>query len=180
MSTGALAKRYARAVLDLATEHREVPRVQKELEELAKSWNESDELRELFQNPNFTSEARKAVLVELTTRAGVSQLVRNTVQYLADNGRIAALPALAKAFAQLAERAAGVVRAEVTSAAPLPETYYVQLQRALEQATGKRVTLDKKTDANLIAGVVTRVGDQVFDGSVRTRLADLRESLREV
>jgi F-type H+-transporting ATPase subunit delta len=175
----ALAKRYARAVLELATEQREVPRVQKELEELAAMWRESVELRELFQNPSFTAPVRKAALTELTNRAGVSPLVRNTVQYLADNGRISALPAIARAFTEQSERAAGVVRAEVTSAAPLPELYYAQLQRALEQATGKRVTLEKKTDANLIAGVVTRVGDQVFDGSVRTRLAELRESLRD-
>jgi F-type H+-transporting ATPase subunit delta len=180
MSTGALAKRYARAVLELATEQREVPRVQKELEELAAMWRESEELRSLFQNPSFSADTRKAALGEVLTRAGVSQLVRNTAQYLADNGRISALPVISRAFSDAAERAAGVVRAEVTSAAPLPELYYAQLQRALEQATGKRVTLEKKTDANLIAGVITRVGDQVFDGSVRTRLAELRESLREV
>ena len=68
--------------------------------------------------------------------------------------------------------------AGVTSAAPLTESYYLQLQRALEQATGKRVAIERKTDASLIAGVVTKVGDKVFDGSVRTRLAELKETLK--
>jgi F-type H+-transporting ATPase subunit delta len=88
------------------------------------------------------------------------------------------LPQLARAFTELAEVAAGGVRAEVTSATPLPDAYYAQLQRALEQTTGKKVSIEKKTDPRLIAGVVTRLGDQVFDGSVRTRLSELKESLR--
>lgn len=178
MSTASLARRYARAVLELATEQRLVDRVKKDLEELSAMWLESAELRELFQNPKFDAEVRKAALSEVITRAGVSPLVRNTVLYLADKNRIAALPDVARAFGEQSERAAGTLRAEVTSAAALPESYYLQLQRALEQATGKRIAIEKKTDATLIAGVVTKVGDQVFDGSVRTRLADLKESLK--
>lgn len=180
MSTGALAKRYARAILELATEQREVPRVQKELEEFAATWKESAELRALFGNPLIDLAARKGVVAELSNRAGVSTLVKNSLQYLTDRGRITHIVDIAAAFAEQAERAAGVVRAEVTSAAPLSDLYYAQLQRALEAATGKKVTLEKKTDAALIAGVVTRVGDQVFDGSVRTRLSELRDTLRNV
>ena len=165
MSTASLARRYARAVLELATEQRLVDRVKKDLEELSTMWLESAELR-------------KTALSEVITRAGVSPLVRNTVLYLADKNRVAALPDVARAFGEQSERAAGTLRAEVTSAAALPESYYLQLQRALEQATGKRIAIEKKTDASLIAGVVTKVGDRVFDGSVRTRLADLKESLK--
>lgn len=178
MSTGSLARRYARALLELATEQRQTERVKKDLEELAAMWAESSDLRELFKNPQFSAQARKATLSEIITRAGVSPLTRNTVLYLADRNRIPALPDVAAAFSELAEAAAGTVRAQVTSAAPLTEGYYLQLQRALEQATGKRVVIERKTDPALIAGVVTKVGDKVFDGSVRTRLIDLRDSLK--
>jgi F-type H+-transporting ATPase subunit delta len=178
MSTGSLARRYARALLELATEQKQVDRVKKEMDELSAMWASSPELQELFSNPQFTGAVRKTALSEIITRAGVSQLTRNTVLYLADSNRIAALPDLARTFTELAEKAAGTVRAEVTSAAPLAESYYIQLQKALEVATGKHVTIEKKTDAGLIAGVVTRVGDKVFDGSVRTRLADLKDSLK--
>jgi F-type H+-transporting ATPase subunit delta len=178
MSTGNLARRYARALLELASEQKQVERIGKDLAELASMWEASVELRELFGNPQFGLVARKSVLAELLTRSGVSPLVKNAALYLADHNRIAALPEIALAFAEQAERAQGMVRAEVTSAAPLSEAYYAQLQKALEQATGKKVSIERKTDASLIAGVVTRVGDQVFDGSVRARLADLRESLR--
>jgi F-type H+-transporting ATPase subunit delta len=176
MST--LAKRYARAILELATEQKQVERVTKELSEFAAMWTGSTELRNLFANPKFGAEMKKQALTELTSRAGLSPLTRNSVLYIADRGRISYLPEIADALIGASERASGSLRAEVTSAAPLPDNYYGQLQRALEQATGRKVTIEKKTDASLIAGVVTRVGDQVYDGSVRTRLAELKDSLK--
>jgi F-type H+-transporting ATPase subunit delta len=176
MST--LAKRYARAILELASEQKQVERVSKELSEFAAMWSSSSELRNLFANPKFGAEMKKQALVELTTRAGLSPLAKNSVLYIADRGRISSLPEIADALVEAAERATGTLRAEVTSAAPLPDNYYGQLQRALEQATGRKVTIEKKTDASLIAGVVTRVGDLVYDGSVRTRLSELKDSLK--
>jgi F-type H+-transporting ATPase subunit delta len=178
MSTGALAKRYARAILELASEQHQIDRVGKELSDFAAMWDANDELRGVFTNPEVNAAARKAVLTELTAKAGVSPIVRNSVLYLSDRGRLRALPDIARAYTDLAERAAGTVRAEVTSAAPLAEGYYAQLQRALEQTTGKKVSIERKVDPSLIAGVVTRVGDQIFDGSIRRRLADLKETLK--
>ena len=75
MTTSALAKRYARAILDLATEQKQVERVGKELTEFAAMYKSSEELRDLFANPKFPSEARKQVLTELTSRAAVSPTV---------------------------------------------------------------------------------------------------------
>ena len=178
MSSGALAKRYARAILSLATEQHQVDKVRSDLADFAAMWAASPELRELFSNPKFGSDARKAALADLTARAGVSPLAKNSILYLADRGRLPALADIVRSFGDLAEQQAGTVRAEVTSAAPLTEAYYAQLQRVLEQATGKKVSIERKTDARLIAGVVTRVGDQVFDGSLRTKLADLKETLK--
>jgi F-type H+-transporting ATPase subunit delta len=177
-SGGALAKRYARAILELAVEAGQVEQVGSELRDLANAWSSSDELREVFTNPGFSYSARKAVLQELLTRSGVSQLTRNSVLYLADKNRVIALADIARSYTLLAEQAAGTVHAEVTSAAPLSDAYYAQLQRALEQVTGQKVSIEKRTDPSLIAGVVTRVGDKVLDGSIRSRLADLRESLK--
>lgn len=178
MSTASLARRYARALLELATEQRMVERVAKDLEELSAMWSSSAELREVFLNPKFGADVRKAALTEVVTRSGVSPLVRNAVLYLADKNRVAALPDVARTFSELSEQASGTLRAQVTSAAALPESYYLQLQRALEQATGKRVAIERKTDASLIAGVITKIGDRVLDGSVRTRLTELKETLK--
>ena len=176
MST--LAKRYARAILELANEQKLVERIGKELTEVGTLWSESQELRTVFANPAMTLTQRRALLTDIAARTGLSPLAKNSLLYLNDRGRLAALPDVARAYTALAELRGGAVRAEVTSATPLPEAYYAQLQRALEQTTGKKVTIERKTDAALIAGVVTRIGDKVYDGSIRTRLSDLKESLR--
>ena len=178
MSTGAIAKRYARAIFELASEQKQVERVAKDLRDIAEMWKSSTELRELFANPGFSADARKKVLGDLATRAASNPTVKNTLLYLSDRGRLAALPDIADAYDGLAEMEAGGVRAEVISAAPLAEAYYTQLQKALEKTTGRKVSIEKKTDPSLIAGVVTRVGDQVFDGSLKNRLSGVRDALR--
>jgi F-type H+-transporting ATPase subunit delta len=178
MSIGALGKRYARAILELATEADQLDLVGRELSEFAAQYAGSSELQALFASPSVTPAVRKAVLADVLQSTGVSLLTRNSILYVADGGRLAALPAIARSYNELAEQTSGVVRAEVTSAAPLSDAYYAQLHKTLEQVTGHRVTLDKKTDPSLIAGVVTRVGDKVLDGSIRARLADLKDSLK--
>ncbi len=177
MTTGAVGKRYARAILDLATEQQQVERAGLELSQLSALWSESRDLRELFANPSFSAETRKGVLSQVLARAAISPLVRSSVLYLADCGRLAALPDVARLFGELASAQAGTVRALVTSASPLNEAYYSHLQRVLEQVTGKKVSIEKQLDPSLIAGVVTRVGDRVFDGSLRARLDEIRETL---
>jgi hypothetical protein len=77
-------------------------------------------------------------------------------------------------LSELADARKGLVRAEVTTATPLSEAYYGRLQTQLEKMTGKRVVVDRKTDSTLIGGVITRIGDRVFDGSLRTRPMQLR------
>ena len=84
---------------------------------------------------------------------------------------------LAAAFNVLAQSTTGQVEAEVTTAAPMPEKYYLELQKVLEKVTGKKVVVVRKQDPSIIAGVITRVGDKVFDGSVRNRLTELKEQL---
>jgi F-type H+-transporting ATPase subunit delta len=175
-----LARRYARAILELANEANAVEQTGRELSEFAATWSGSDELRAVFLNPEVSPDVRKSVLAEVTQRAGLSTLTRNSILYIADKGRISSLPLIARSFNDLSEGSSGIVRAEVTSAAPLSDAYYTQLQRTLEQVTGHRVSIEKKTDPNLIAGVVTRVGDKVYDGSIKSRLEDLQNSLRGV
>jgi F-type H+-transporting ATPase subunit delta len=78
---------------------------------------------------------------------------------------------------KLVDDDAGVLRAEVTSATPLNESFLAKLRTELESATGKKVVISHKQDPSLIAGIVTRIGDQVIDGSVKARLDSFRDSL---
>jgi F-type H+-transporting ATPase subunit delta len=87
------------------------------------------------------------------------------------------LPAIAQILKEMGDLREGVVRAEVTTAARLPEDYYARLEKKLEKMTGKRVVIDRREDPSLIAGVVTRIGDLVIDGSLRARLLEMTNAL---
>ncbi|MBK6580610.1 MAG: F0F1 ATP synthase subunit delta [Sandaracinaceae bacterium] len=177
MSNATISRRYAKALLELAEEAKQTPTVHKALAAFAETWATSDTLRDVFENPSVSAESRQKVLDQVATRLAAPPLLKNTLKLLADRGRMALLPELAAAFNGLAQTATGQVEAEVTTASPMPEKYYLELQKVLEKVTGKKVLVVRKQDPSIIAGVITRVGDKVFDGSVRNRLTELKEQL---
>ena len=173
----ALGRRYAKALLELAREQGELDPVLRDVGAIAGAWKESAELREIVRNPVIPRPALKAAVDGVMQKLGCSKLVRNTVNLLADKGRLAHLEEVLHALEELAEAETGRVRVEVVSAKPLSESYYARLTEKLKQVTDREVVLVKKQDPSLIGGVVTRVGDQVFDGSLSDRLSELRETL---
>ncbi len=177
MSISVIGKRYATALLQLATEANAEDRIARDLADFAKAWDESRELRAAFENPSVSQTQRQAILKDLATRSAMHQHVRDTLLLLADRGRLRHVPEVAEAFEAMNEARSGKVRAEVTTAAPVGSGYLSELERALGEVTGKQVVLVHNTDPSLIGGVVTRIGDQVFDGSVRNRLAELKDEL---
>jgi F-type H+-transporting ATPase subunit delta len=108
---------------------------------------------------------------------GLLELSTNALRLLARRRRLSALPDIAKRLSTLADEKAGIVRAEVTSATALPESIFTQLQEKLEKATKKKVVLERKQDPSLIAGMITRIGDNTIDGSVAGRLHELERQL---
>ena len=110
-------------------------------------------------------------------KLGSSKIVRNTVNLLADKGRLGHLDEVLAELDALAEAETGRVRVEVVSAKPLADAYYARLAEKLKRVTDREVVLVKKEDPSLIGGVITRIGDQLFDGSIRNRLSELRETL---
>ena len=173
----AVGRRYAKALLELAREQGELDAVLRDVTSISDAWKESADLRDLVRNPVVPKPALKSAMNAVLERLGVSQLTRNTVNLLTDKGRLSQLNEVLEALDELAEAETGKVRVEVTSAKPLSEAYYDRLAEKLQRATDKEVVLVKKQDPSLIGGVVTRVGDQVFDGSLSNRLSELKESL---
>jgi F-type H+-transporting ATPase subunit delta len=173
----ALGRRYAKALLDLAREQGELDAVLRDVGALSDAWKTSSDLREIVRNPVVPRPALKAAVDAVMEKLGCSKLVRNTVNLLADKGRLAHLEEVLHALEELAEAETGRVRVEVVSAKPLSDAYYDRLTEKLKRVTDRKVVLVKKQDPSLIGGVVTRVGDQVFDGSLSNRLSELRETL---
>jgi F-type H+-transporting ATPase subunit delta len=171
------ARRYAKALYELAAESKQVDKVRGDLADLAKTFETSAELRALVENPAFTPDTKKKAIGAIAQRMGASALVVSTLKLLVDRRRISAIGELSEAFATIAERRSGRVRAEIITATPLPDAYYAQLEKTLSEVTGRQVTIQKRTDPSIIGGVVARVGDTVFDGSIANRLKDLRMQL---
>ena len=173
----ALGRRYAKALLDLAREQGELDTALKDVAALSSAWKTSSELREIVGNPVVPRPALKAAVDSVMAKLGISKLVRNTVNLLSDKGRLAALEEVLAALEELAEAETGRVRVEVVSAKPLEDAYYARLVEKLQRVTDRQVVLVKKQDPSIIGGVISRVGDQVFDGSLSNRLSELRETL---
>jgi F-type H+-transporting ATPase subunit delta len=174
MSLETVAARYAHALLEIGAETGSLQQISDQVSDLALAYTSSPELKTVLESPLVSHSDRTAVIAELGARMGCSQVVKNMIGLLVERRR---MPAMARALRSLSDERAGLVRAQVSSAKALPEDYVRRLQGELEKMTGRKVVLERKVDPSLIGGVVTRVGDLVIDGSIRTRLADLKSQL---
>jgi F-type H+-transporting ATPase subunit delta len=177
VSVSIVARRYAQALLELGVEQGHLDKMVDDVATVAAAFESSHELRNALENPLVPHAAKKAVMAELCDQIGASPTTRHALQLIVDRRRTKMLPYLARTLRELADLRKGVVRAEVTTAVILSDSYYARLQTQLEKLTGKRVVVDRRTDPTLIAGVVTRIGDRIFDGSLRTRLQSMRDAL---
>lgn len=177
MSLSLVARRYARALFELGSEQGTLERLVQDFEDVAKTFRAESELRNALENPLVAHAAKHAVVRELSDAMGLLDATRSALFLLTDRRRMRALTFIARELRMLADAKKGVLRAEVVTAVTLPEAYYVRLAAELERMTGKRVAIDRRQDPTLLAGVVTRLGDRVFDGSLKTRLASLRDAL---
>lgn len=177
MRASAAARRYARALFSLATESGEVDRVRGELASGAELFAGSAELREALLTPLRPASERKKVLAAVADRLGFSDLMRHFYAYLIDQRRLLDFDAIRDEYERLADERAGITTASVVSAAPLDPAAEGRLAAALSQRTGKQVQLDVAVDPALLGGVIAKVGDLVFDGSLRTQLGQLHTNL---
>ncbi|MCC7537334.1 MAG: ATP synthase F1 subunit delta [Deltaproteobacteria bacterium] len=177
MSAGSIGRRYARAMLSVATDQKRLDQTVEELQTLASMWESSAELRNVLQNPVYPASIRAGVLASLASRLQLWPPTAQLLSLLDERRRLVLLPDIARAIREMADEQERRLRAHVTSAAPLPDVYFTQLKTTLERATGYSVLMRSDVDAALLGGVVTRIGDQVFDGSLRTRLDEMRDRL---
>jgi F-type H+-transporting ATPase subunit delta len=172
-----VAERYARAIFALGVETGQLAALTEEVRRFAAAYEESLDLRSVLENPLLSHEQRQKVLSDVAGRLGLGQSAKNTINYLAARRRLTALPDIAQRLQSLSDEKQGVMRATVTSAGPLPESFYQRLSEQLATLVGRQVVLDRREDPSLIAGVVTRIGDNTIDGSLRGQLDQLERRL---
>ena len=170
----AIARRYAQAYFDLAQEAKALDARGEELQALAEQLGDPHVVSALA-NPRLKGDQRTALVLALLE--GRSTPLRNLVRLLVDRGRFSALPQVAAHYRRLADRASGVVRAEVIAALPLDKSEATRIGRTLAERLGGNVQTTVTHDPELLGGLVVRIGDRVIDGSVRSRLQQLRTAL---
>jgi len=179
VSTESVARRYARAIFELAKEQSELDRARRDLAAFAELYAHSAELEQALSSPHTSDDARDKIIEELSGKLGTSKSCANLLRLLARRRRLAVLPDLVRQLGELVDEEQGTLRATVRSASPLAASYLERLKGQIEQALGKKVVIAFEQDPALIAGVVTQIGDRVVDGSIRGKLDQLRESLRQ-
>ena len=175
--TGAVAKRYARAIFSLGTENGGgFEAIGKELARLAEVFREG-RLTQVLAAASLDAKTRGELADLLAKTAELSPLVGNFVRVLAANGRLGALEAIAAEYRRLSDRQLGQVRAKVRSARPLADGEVQAIADAFAKRTGKKVLPEVEIDADLLGGVVVEVQGRAYDGSTRRELERLRTSL---
>jgi len=178
MKNMAIARRYAKALLLIGQQDEQTERYRKELQSVAALVTGDRRLEQAITNPLYDSAARKRVLQSLIGRLALSQAVESFLILLFDKGRMAFLGAINDFYQKLADELKGVARATVTSAGELSSDAVERIRSALSKRTGKDIVLEVKQDHSLIGGLVTQIGDLVLDGSIKTQLLNMRESMK--
>jgi len=179
MSQSPLARRYAKALIELCAEAKNHAVIGKQLESFAETLSSSPELQAVLKSNKATLADKKEILSKIFQKHLFAPTTRNFLFVLLEQSRLDHIGDMVAAFNEMLDELSGRVRATVTSAVPLEKAEIGRIQAALQRLTRKQVTLDARVDPSLIGGVVTTVGNVVLDGSIRTQLATLRDQLNE-
>lgn len=175
MLKGALARRYAQALFEIAVQSN-LDTIEAELRELTGLIEENAEVAHVLYHPHISLSEKKSLMEKLFA-GQLSSTVRNFLYLLIDRRRQNFLPEIMKEFSLLADQARNIVEAKVASATPLNQSQEERLHKELARITGKNVRMVKEVRPELIGGVLIQIGDRVMDGTVAFQLQRIRQGL---
>jgi F-type H+-transporting ATPase subunit delta len=172
-----VARRYAKALLTMGKEDAHYKEYGEGLSGFAHLLEREPELRDALLNPIHSREDRRKLLLRMIDLLQLPAMVSNLLQLLLDKHRLNAVDGVAQAYQEMVDEVENVKRAQVKTAISLDEATQDKLRKTLEKLTKSTVIMDVQEDPSIIGGVVAKVGDLVLDGSVRSQINSLRESL---
>ncbi len=175
-----LAGRYAIALFDLGTEAKTLEKIAQDVATLSTLLGTSSDLKGLTLNPVFSSEEKGRAMAAVINAAGLDSLVANFVAVVANNGRLDQLENIISEFNRILAHHNGEVSASVVTAQELTKAQLDALKKKLKSMVGSDVTVDTDVDDSLLGGLVVKIGSRMIDSSLKTKLANLEESMKEV
>jgi F-type H+-transporting ATPase subunit delta len=177
--TGEAPKRYASALLELATEAKSLNSIEKDVKSLTKMFKDSADLNALANNPVYATEQKVAAMMAVAKKAKVGKLTSQFVGTVVQNRRADQLPSILASFQEQLAAQRGTQVARVTSAAKLSAADLSALKAKLKKSAGKTVTVETTVDPDLLGGFVVQIGSRLYDNSLKTKLEDLRLALKD-
>lgn len=178
MKNFTISRRYARALLTLGTEDGNYLKYGEELKAFSELLKKEPQARYILESPIYDFSSRKKLLAAILERTGFSATVKYFLQLLLEKGRIPYLDDIVTYYGQLTDEVRNIKRATVTTAVPLAADIVDRIQTVLKDVVQKDVVVTIKEDPSIIGGIIAQVGDLTLDGSLRTQLRSLQESLR--
>jgi len=174
----AFVARYASAFLDVVTSAKlDTAAIDRQIADFIATWDGSPELREFFVNPAVPAIQKVGILDKLNAKLGLQKELRNLLAVLIDNGRIGQVSDVLEAYRRRLQEQLGIRQAQIVTARELSEQERAALVQDIGKLAGSRIEASFKLDASILGGTVVRIGSTVYDGSVRGRLARLKEAL---
>ena len=177
--TTGVAGRYAAALFDLAKEAEALEAVGTELKALKTAIASSEDLCNFLESPLYEQSDQEKAVAALAQSAGFGALTTNFLKLVAQNRRLSALPDMIAAFGAMAAQARGEVSVEAATAAPLGDEQIKALRCEIEAMVGKAVNLETRIDPDLLGGLVVKIGSQMIDASLKTKLNRLKTMMKE-
>ena len=178
MKNLSIARRYAKALLLIGKEDGQAEAYREELKGLARLLASQPDLERAINNPLYLPADRRKVLEAVIQKLGVSEVMQSFLYLLFEKGRFGFLESISDFYEKLADDLKGVARASLVSATELGDDTVEKIRAALSKRTGRDIILEVQQDPELIGGIVTKIGDLVLDGSIKTQLVNMRESLK--
>lgn len=176
----AFAARYAHAFLDVVTARRlDAAALDRQLSDFLGTWDGSVDLRHFFENPAVPGQQKIEFLDKLNRRMGLEKELRNLLAVLIEHGRIAQVHEVAEAYRRALQQQLGIKQAQIVTARELSQQERSTLVAEVGRLAGSQIEAKFELDKSILGGTVVRIGSTVYDGSLRGRLARLKEQLTE-
>ncbi|MBD3678714.1 MAG: F0F1 ATP synthase subunit delta [Rhodobacteraceae bacterium] len=175
-----IAARYATAIFELSKESKSLKALESDLEALEAALADSGDFRDLINSPIYSREAQGKAATAVAEKMKLSATTTNTLALMASKRRLFVLPQLLRALRAMISEDKGEVTADVIAAKQLTKAQTEKLAATLKKTVGKDVNINMSVDETLIGGLVVKVGSQMIDTSIRAKLANLQNAMKEV